>query len=164
MRVGFGYDVHRLVEGRALILGGVDIPYEKGLLGHSDADVLTHAIMDSLLGAAGAGDIGRHFPDSDPLYKGISSLVLLSRVRGILAQKGFTVGNIDSVIVARAPRLAPFLEEMKARLGEALGTDPGRINVKATTTEGLGFTGTGEGIAACATSLLFTRGHGGRSS
>ena len=156
MRVGLGYDVHRLVEGRALVLGGVNIPYQKGLLGHSDADVLTHAIMDSLLGAAGAGDIGRHFPDSDPCYKGISSLVLLSRVREILAQKGFEVGNIDAVILAQAPRLALFMEEMKTRLAEALRIDPSRVNVKATTTEGLGFTGTGEGIAAYATSLILT--------
>ncbi|OPZ75255.1 MAG: 2-C-methyl-D-erythritol 2,4-cyclodiphosphate synthase [Firmicutes bacterium ADurb.Bin456] len=164
MRIGFGYDVHRLVEGRALILGGVAIPHQKGLLGHSDADVLTHAVMDSLLGAAGAGDIGRHFPDSDPLYKGISSLVLLCRVQEILARRGFSVGNIDSVIVAREPRLAPFLGEMEARLGEALGAGPGRINIKATTTEGLGFTGTGEGIAAYATSLLVTGEPGGQGS
>jgi 2-C-methyl-D-erythritol 2,4-cyclodiphosphate synthase len=157
LRVGFGYDVHRLVEGRALVLGGVNIPYQKGLLGHSDADVLTHAIMDSLLGAAGAGDIGRHFPDSDPRYRGISSLVLLSRVEEILAQKGFVVGNIDAVVVARAPRLAPFIEKMETRLAAALRADPARVNVKATTTEGLGFTGAGEGIAAYATSLLLTK-------
>jgi len=156
LRVGFGYDVHRLVEGRALVLGGINIPYQKGLLGHSDADVLTHAIMDSLLGAAGAGDIGRHFPDSDPRYKGISSLVLLSRVAEILVQKGFVVGNIDAVVVAQAPRLAPFLEQMETRLAAALRIDPARVNVKATTTEGLGFTGGGEGIAAYATSLLLT--------
>lgn len=156
LRVGFGYDVHRLVEGRALVLGGVNIPYQKGLLGHSDADVLTHAIMDSLLGAAGAGDIGRHFPDSEPRYKGISSLVLLSRVKKILAQKGFVVGNIDAVVVAQAPRLAPFIEKIETRLAEALRADPARVNVKATTTEGLGLTGAGEGIAAYATSLLLT--------
>ncbi len=162
MRVGLGYDVHRLVEGRALVLGGVNIPYQKGLLGHSDADVLTHAIMDSLLGAAGAGDIGRHFPDSDPCYKGISSLVLLSRVREILAQKGFEVGNIDAVILAQAPRLAPFLEEMKTRVAEALRIGPAQVNVKATTTEGLGFTGAGEGIAAYATSLILAGVSGGR--
>jgi 2-C-methyl-D-erythritol 2,4-cyclodiphosphate synthase len=158
--VGFGYDVHRLVEGRALVLGGVNIPYQKGLLGHSDADVLTHAIMDSLLGAAGAGDIGRHFPDSDPRYKGISSLVLLSRVGEILAQRGFVVGNIDAVVVAQAPKLAPFIAEMESRLAAALRVDPARVNVKATTTEGLGFTGGGEGIAAYATSLLLAEAPG----
>ncbi len=154
MRVGFGYDVHRLVEGRALVLGGVNIPYQKGLLGHSDADVLTHAIMDSLLGAAGAGDIGRHFPDSDPRYRGISSLVLLSRVEEILAQKGFVVGNIDAVVVARAPRLAPFIEKMETRLAAALRADPARVNVKATTTEGMGFEGGGEGASASAVATL----------
>lgn len=154
MRVGFGYDVHKIVEGRPLVLGGVNIPYEKGLLGHSDADVLTHAIMDALLGAAGAGDIGRHFPDSDRQYKGISSLILLSRVRDILAQKGLTVGNIDSVIVAQAPKLAPFMEEMKINVAEALRIKPAQVNVKATTTEGLGFAGSGEGIAAYAVAMI----------
>lgn len=154
MRVGFGYDVHRLVEGRPLVLGGVNIPYEKGLLGHSDADVLAHAIMDALLGAAGAGDIGRHFPDSDRQYKGISSLTLLSRVRDILAQKGLAVGNIDSVIVAQAPKLAPFMEEMKSKVAESLRIKPTQVNVKATTTEGLGFTGAGEGIAAYAVAMI----------
>lgn len=154
MRVGFGYDVHKIVEGRPLVLGGVNIPYEKGLLGHSDADVLTHAIMDALLGAAGAGDIGRHFPDSDRQYKGISSLILLSRVRDILAQKGLAVGNIDSVIVAQAPKLAPFMEEMKINVAEALRIKPAQVNVKATTTEGLGFAGSGEGIAAYAVAMI----------
>lgn len=154
MRVGFGYDVHKMVEGRHLVLGGVDIPYKKGLLGHSDADVLTHAIMDALLGAAGAGDIGRHFPDSDGQYKGISSLLLLSRVRDILAQRGLTVGNIDSVIVAQAPKLAPFMEEMTINVAESLGIKPSQVNVKATTTEGLGFAGSGEGIAAYAVAMI----------
>ncbi|MCG9969119.1 2-C-methyl-D-erythritol 2,4-cyclodiphosphate synthase [Pelotomaculum terephthalicicum JT] len=154
MRVGFGYDVHRLVAGRPLVLGGVNIPYEKGLLGHSDADVLAHAVMDALLGAAGEGDIGRHFPDSDQQYKGISSLNLLSRVGHVLAAKGLTVGNIDSVVVAQAPKLAPFIGEMKVRMAESLLIEPGRVNVKATTTEGLGFTGTGGGIAAYAIALV----------
>jgi len=146
--------VHRLVAGRPLVLGGVNIPYEKGLLGHSDADVLAHAVMDALLGAAGEGDIGRHFPDSDQQYKGISSLNLLSRVGHVLAAKGLTVGNIDSVVVAQAPKLAPFIGEMKVRMAESLLIEPGRVNVKATTTEGLGFTGTGGGIAAYAIALV----------
>lgn len=154
MRVGFGYDVHRLVDGRPLILGGVEIPYDKGLLGHSDADVLVHAVMDALLGAAGAGDIGRHFPDSDDRYKGISSLTLLSRVGEVLHEKGFAVGNIDAVVVAQQPKLAPYIEAMELNLAKALSIDPARINVKATTTEGLGFTGTGEGIAAYGTALI----------
>lgn len=154
MRVGFGYDVHRLVDGRPLILGGVEIPYDKGLLGHSDADVLAHAVMDALLGAAGAGDIGRHFPDSDDRYKGISSLTLLSRVGEVLHEKGFAVGNIDAVVVAQQPKLAPYIEAMELNLAKALSIDPARINVKATTTEGLGFTGTGEGIAAYGTALI----------
>jgi len=154
LRVGFGYDAHRLVAGRPLVLGGVNIPYEKGLLGHSDADVLAHAVMDALLGAAGEGDIGRHFPDSDPQYKGISSLSLLSEVAHILARKGLTVGNIDSVIVAQKPKLAPFMDEMKIKIAEALQIDPDRLNVKATTTEGLGFTGAGEGIAAYAIAVV----------
>lgn len=154
MRVGFGYDVHRLVNGRPLILGGVEIPYEKGLLGHSDADVLVHSVMDALLGAAGAGDIGRHFPDSDERYKGIKSLILLSQVGEILNEKGFSVGNIDAVVVAQQPKLAPYMEEMKLNMAKALAIDPARINVKATTTEGLGFTGTGEGIAAYGTAII----------
>ena len=154
MRVGFGYDVHRLVEGRPLVLGGVKIPFEKGLLGHSDADVLIHAVMDALLGAAGAGDIGCHFPDTDDRYKGVSSLVLLARVADVLNEKGFTVGNIDAVVVAQKPKLAPYMEEMKLKMAQALGINPARLNVKATTTEGLGFTGTGEGIAAYGTALL----------
>ncbi|MCL6634823.1 MAG: 2-C-methyl-D-erythritol 2,4-cyclodiphosphate synthase [Peptococcaceae bacterium] len=154
MRVGFGYDVHRLVEGRPLVLGGVNIPFAKGLLGHSDADVLTHAIMDSLLGAAGAGDIGRHFPDSDRQYRGIKSLELLSRVRDMLEQKGLEIVNIDSVIVAQAPKLSPYLAEMASKVAATLGIAPSRVNVKATTTEGLGFTGSGGGIAAYAVCLL----------
>lgn len=148
MRFGIGYDVHRLAEGRKLILGGVDIPYEKGLLGHSDADVLVHAIMDALLGAAAEGDIGRHFPDSDDKYRGISSLLLLSEVRKILANKGYKVINVDSIIVAQKPKLAPYIGEMQENISQTLQVDCSCINIKATTTEGLGFAGTGEGIAA----------------
>lgn len=154
MRVGFGYDVHRLVEGRPLVLGGVLIPHEKGLLGHSDADVLVHAIMDALLGAAGAGDIGRHFPDSDRRYKGASSLALLSRVKEILAAKNLEIENIDSVIVAQAPKLAPYIERMVSALAKTLEIKPEQVNVKATTAEGLGFTGRGEGISAYAVALV----------
>jgi len=155
LRVGFGYDVHRLVEGRPLVLGGVRIPYEKGLSGHSDADVLAHAVMDALLGAVGAGDIGRHFPDSDRRYEGISSVVvLLSRVKEVLATESFEVVNIDSVIVAQTPKLAPYLGKMAAIMAGVLQIKPNRVNVKATTTEGLGFTGTGEGIAAYAVALV----------
>jgi 2-C-methyl-D-erythritol 2,4-cyclodiphosphate synthase len=145
------------VEGRALILGGVDIPWEKGLLGHSDADVLTHALMDALLGAAGLGDIGRHFPDSDPAYSGISSLVLLERVMDRLTEAGWTLGNGDVTVVAQQPKLAPYLEQMRENLSAAMGTDRDRLNLKATTEEGLGFTGTGEGIAAHAVVLLERR-------
>ncbi|OAT85190.1 2-C-methyl-D-erythritol 2,4-cyclodiphosphate synthase [Desulfotomaculum copahuensis] len=160
MRTGFGYDVHRLVEGRPLILGGVNVPYFRGLAGHSDADVLVHAVMDALLGAAGAGDIGRHFPDSDPRYAGISSLLLLEKTAHILAERGFKVHNIDAVVVAQAPKLAPYIPEMETNMTRVLGLDPGRVNVKATTTEGLGFTGAGEGIAAHAVASLegFDRG------
>lgn len=154
MRVGIGYDVHKMVEGRALVLGGVNIPNEKGLLGHSDADVLAHAIIDALLGAAGEGDIGKHFPDSDMKYRGISSLILLSKVRELLKVKGLEILNIDSVIIAQEPRLAPYREEMTANIAETLGISLDRVNVKATTTEGLGFTGTGEGIAAYAVTML----------
>jgi len=157
VRVGFGYDVHRMVEGRPLVLGGVNIPYEKGLLGHSDADVLTHAIMDALLGAAGAGDIGRHFPDSDGQYKGISSLLLLSRVRELLQKKGLNIVNIDSVIVAQKPKLASYMEAMTLNVAESLGVKPSQVNVKATTTEGLGFAGAGEGIAAYAVAMIIHR-------
>jgi len=154
LRAGLGYDVHRLEEGRQLILGGVKIPHKKGLLGHSDADVLTHAVMDALLGAAGSGDIGRHFPDSDSRYKGISSLKLLSGVRELLEEKGLVVVNIDSVIIAQEPKLAPYMAEMEVRLAQALGISAEQVNVKATTTEGLGFTGTGEGIAAHAVAVV----------
>lgn len=154
MRVGIGYDVHRLKEQRSLILGGVDIPYERGLLGHSDADVLVHAIMDALLGAAGLGDIGRHFPDSDPRYKGISSIKLLREVAGKLARQGFQPGNIDAVIVAEAPKLAGYIPQMEANIAGALGLAADLVNIKATTTEGLGFTGLGQGIGAQAVAMV----------
>ena len=154
MRIGTGYDVHRLTEDRLLILGGVTIPYEKGLLGHSDADVLVHAIMDALLGAAALGDIGKHFPDSDPKYKGISSMKLLGHVRELLEQNGYLVGNIDSTIVAQAPKLASYLPQMIGNIAEVLGIDASQVSVKATTEERLGFTGSGEGIAAQAVCLL----------
>ena len=154
MRIGHGYDVHRLVEGRKLILGGVDIPHEKGLLGHSDADVLTHAIMDALLGAAALGDIGKLFPDNDPAYAGADSLVLLEWVGERLTQAGYRVGNIDATILAQRPKLAPHIPQMRANLAARLGLNPDQISVKATTEEGLGFTGAGEGMAAHAVCLL----------
>ncbi|MDI9568277.1 MAG: 2-C-methyl-D-erythritol 2,4-cyclodiphosphate synthase [Bacillota bacterium] len=154
MRVGIGYDVHRLEEGRPLILGGVTIPSPVGLLGHSDADVLTHAIMDALLGAVGKGDIGRHFPDTDPALEGVGSLFLLERVMAEVEAGGFVPVNVDTVIIAQAPNLAPYTAAMQERLAPILGLEPGRINIKATTTEGLGFTGRGEGIAAQAVVLL----------
>ncbi len=154
MRIGTGYDVHRLVEDRALILGGVVIPYEKGLLGHSDADVLLHAIMDALLGAAALGDIGKHFPDNDEHYKGISSMALLKEVKKLLDEELFIVENIDSTVIAQRPKLAPYLQEMRENIAGALGIDVSQVNVKATTEEGLGFTGTGEGIASQAVCLL----------
>jgi len=154
MRIGHGYDVHRLVEGRKLIVGGVDIPHEKGLLGHSDADVLLHAICDAILGALGEGDIGKHFPDSDPAYKGISSLKLLRHVVALAAGKGYGVGNVDATVVAQRPKLAPFIPDMVAHLAEACAVETGRINVKATTTETLGFEGRMEGISAHAVVLL----------
>ncbi len=157
-RVGNGYDVHRLVEDRKLILGGVEIPYEKGLLGHSDADVLVHSIMDALLGACGESDIGKHFPDNDAAYKGISSLLLLDKVRDILCTKGYTIGNIDSIIVAERPKLAPYIDEMKKRIAGILQLDMDCIGIKATTTEGLGFAGNGEGIAAYAVANIFKKG------
>jgi 2-C-methyl-D-erythritol 2,4-cyclodiphosphate synthase len=150
MRIGTGYDVHRLVEGRKLVMGGVEIPNEKGLLGHSDADVLLHAICDALLGAAGLGDIGRHFPDTTPKYKGISSLILLSEVHRLLADAGFRVNNIDATIVAERPKMAPYIQTMVANIASTVKTDRSAVNVKATTTEGLGFEGKGEGIAAYA--------------
>ena len=154
LRIGHGYDVHRLTEGRVLILGGVDIPYEKGLLGHSDADVLTHAVMDALLGAAALGDIGKLFPDSDAAYKGISSIELLKRVKARLAEAGFEAVNLDATILAQAPKLAPYRDEMRGSIACALGIPASRVSVKATTEEGLGFTGSGEGIAAHAVALL----------
>lgn len=154
MRIGHGYDVHRLVPGRALILGGVDIPFETGLLGHSDADVLLHAISDAILGAIGAGDIGRHFPDSDPAYKGISSLLLLEQVMALADRQGYRIGNVDATIVAQRPKLAPYIMAMRDNIAAALGCDASRVNVKATTTEELGFAGRQEGIAAYSVALL----------
>ncbi len=154
MRIGTGYDVHRLTGERKLILGGVDIPYERGLAGHSDADVLLHAIMDAMLGAAALGDIGAQFPDTDESYKGISSLILLERVGELLADNRFAVSNIDSTIIAQAPKLRPYIDEMRKNIAEALSLDISAVSVKATTEEGLGFTGKGEGIAAQAVCLL----------
>ena len=154
MRIGQGYDVHRLTEGRKLILGGVEIPYEKGLLGHSDADVLIHAVMDALLGAAALGDIGQHFPDTDPAYKGISSIELLGKVGALLEEKGYVIENIDATIIAQRPKLASYRPQMEENIAEALHLDPSRVSVKATTEEGLGFTGSGEGIASQAITLL----------
>ena len=154
MRIGMGYDVHKLTEGRKLIMGGVEIPYEKGLLGHSDADVLLHAVMDALLGAAALGDIGKHFPDTDDAYKGISSIELLKKVGGLLEENCFFIENIDATIIAQAPKMRPHIDTMRANIAEALGIDMGQINVKATTEEGLGFTGSGEGISAQAVCLL----------
>ena len=154
MRIGHGYDVHRLGEGRKLILGGGEIPFEKGLLGHSDADVLAHAVMDALLGAAALGDIGKLFPDSDPAYSGADSLVLLRRVAEVLAEHGYGIGNVDATVLAQRPKLAPYIPEMRERLAAAMGVGPGQVSVKATTEEGLGFTGTGEGIAAHAVALI----------
>lgn len=154
VRIGHGYDVHRLTEGRKLILGGVEIPYELGLLGHSDADVLTHAVMDALLGAAGAGDIGQMFPDSDPAYAGADSIKLLRQVVISIKEKGFTVENVDGTIIAQRPKLAGHIPEMRARLAQCLEVQQNRVNVKATTEEGLGFSGAGEGIAAHAVCLL----------
>lgn len=157
MRIGMGYDVHKLTADRQLILGGVDIPYEKGLLGHSDADVLIHAIMDALLGAAALGDIGRHFPDTDPAYKGISSLKLMTHVAGLLKENHYEVGNIDATIIAQRPKLAPYIQTMRENMARALDIDLSKISVKATTEEGLGFTGEGLGIAAQAICMLFER-------
>ena len=154
LRIGHGYDVHRLVPGRPLILGGVEIPWEKGLLGHSDADVLTHAVMDALCGAAKLGDIGKIFPDTDPRYAGISSLELLRQVAALLAEGGWTVGNIDATLLAQAPKVGPFRREMEANLAAALGIGTDQVNVKATTEEGLGFTGDSSGMAAHAVALL----------
>lgn len=154
MRIGHGYDVHRLVEGRKLILGGVEIPFEKGLLGHSDADVLAHAVMDALLGAAALGDIGKLFPDSDPAYEGADSLKLLERVAEVLGEHGYAVGNVDATVLAQRPKLAPHIPLMRKRLAAAMGVEPDRVSVKATTEEGLGFTGAGAGIAAHAVALI----------
>ena len=154
MRIGHGYDVHKLVEGRRLILGGVEIPYEKGLLGHSDADVLTHAIMDAILGALGEGDIGRHFPDTDGKYKDISSIHLLTLVKKIMDTHGASVGNVDATLVLQRPKIAPFIEGMRRNIAFALSCDESRVNIKATTEEHLGFTGSGEGAAAHAVALL----------
>ena len=158
VRIGHGYDVHRLVAERKLILGGVEVPYELGLLGHSDADVLTHAVMDALLGAAALGDIGKHFPDTDPAYKGADSLKLLDHVMELLAQKGWRVGNVDATIVAQRPKLASFLPQMKENLAARMGVDPDQVNVKATTEEKLGFTGSGEGMAVHAVALIEKNG------
>ena len=154
MRIGMGYDVHKLVENRDLILGGVKIPYSLGLLGHSDADVLLHAIMDSLLGAAALGDIGKHFPDSDDRYKGISSVELLKYVGSLLKENDWLIENIDSTIIAQKPKMAPHIENMRKNISEALNIDIGQINVKATTEEGLGFTGEGKGISSQSICLL----------
>ena len=154
MRIGMGYDVHRLTEGRPLIMGGVEIPYEKGLLGHSDADVLLHAVMDALLGAAAMGDIGKHFPDTDPAYRGVSSLELLKRVGQLLEESCFLVENIDATIIAQAPKMRPYIDRMRQNIADVLKIDISQINVKATTEEGLGFTGSGEGISAQAVCLL----------
>lgn len=154
IRIGQGYDVHRLTEGRKLILGGVDIPHEKGLLGHSDADVLTHAICDALLGAAALGDIGKNFPDSDEKYKGIDSLLLLAEVGKKLAARGCSVNNIDATVIAQAPKISPFIEEMRRNIAESLGISVDTVSIKATTEEGLGFTGNKEGISAMAVALI----------
>lgn len=154
MRIGMGYDVHRLVEGRDMIIGGVKIPYEKGLLGHSDADVLLHAISDALLGAAALGDIGKHFPDTDPAYKGISSMVLLEKVGELLEEKSFLIENIDATIIAQAPKMRPHIDTMRENIARALKIEITQVNVKATTEEGLGFTGNGEGISSQAICIL----------
>lgn len=154
MRVGLGYDVHKLVEGRKLIIGGVDVPHETGLLGHSDADVLVHAVMDSILGALALGDIGKHFPDTDEKYKGSDSIKLLEFVYNLIRGKGYVIGNIDCTIIAQSPKMAPYIEKMRNNIAKALNTDINNINVKATTEEGLGFTGNKQGIAAQSICLL----------
>ncbi|NLZ81917.1 MAG: 2-C-methyl-D-erythritol 2,4-cyclodiphosphate synthase [Clostridiales bacterium] len=156
MRIGMGYDVHKLTEGCDLIIGGVKIPYDKGLLGHSDADVLVHAIMDALLGAAGLGDIGKHFPDTDDEYKGISSILLLEKVGVLISKEFYIIGNIDATIIAQQPKLRPYIDEMVGNIANALGISRNQVNVKATTEEGLGFTGAGEGISSQAIVLLET--------
>ncbi|SET73031.1 2-C-methyl-D-erythritol 2,4-cyclodiphosphate synthase [Natronincola peptidivorans] len=157
MRIGLGYDVHRLVEDRKLIIGGVDIPFEKGLMGHSDADVLLHAIKDALLGAGALGDIGKHFPDTDEQYKGANSLELLEEVASFLLKKGYIINNVDAVIIAEKPKMAPYVQSMRENIAAALNVSIHQINVKATTTEGLGFTGSGEGIAAQAIASIVVR-------
>lgn len=157
MRIGHGYDVHRLVPERKLILGGVELPFEKGLLGHSDADVLAHAVMDALLGAAALGDIGQLFPDSDPAYEGADSLALLRRVTEVLAEHGYRIGNVDATVLAQRPKLAPHIPAMREKLAVAMGIDLDQVSVKATTEEGLGFTGAGEGIAAHAVALIMNQ-------
>ncbi len=156
MRIGFGYDVHRLEEGYDLIIGGVKIPYEKGLVGHSDADVLSHAISDALLGAAALGDIGKHFPDTDPAYRGADSILLLKQVGEMLTKRGFLIENIDATIIAQAPKMRPYIDQMRQCLSQALELEIDQVNVKATTEEGLGFTGEGKGISAQAVCLLTT--------
>ena len=156
MRIGTGYDVHRLVEGRKCIIGGVEIPHEKGLSGHSDADVLLHAVMDALLGAAALGDIGKHFPDTEETYRGISSLELLKKVGDLLEEHTFLIENIDATIIAQAPKMRPHIDKMRENIARALGLEPAQVSVKATTEEGLGFTGSGEGISAQAVCLLTT--------
>lgn len=154
MRIGHGYDVHRLVEGRKLIMGGVGIPWEKGLLGHSDADVLLHAIADAILGAIGEGDIGKHFPDTDPAFKGADSMKLLAHVMGVADNRGYCLGNLDATIIAQKPKMAPHIQQMRENIAFVLKASVGQVNVKATTEEGLGFTGSGEGISAHAVVLM----------
>ncbi len=154
IRVGTGYDVHRLTEGRDLILGGVTIPHTRGLLGHSDADVLIHAVMDALLGAAALGDIGKHFPDTDPKYAGISSILLLQHVAALLRTEGYCIGNVDATIIAQKPKVGPYLNEMREKMAEAMGIDVDRVSIKATTEEHLGFTGREEGISSQAVCLI----------
>jgi len=158
MRIGHGYDVHRLVEGRKLIMGGVDIPHEKGLLGHSDADVLLHAIADAILGALGEGDIGRHFPDTDPAFKGADSLKLLAHVMTMADERGYVLGNLDATIIAQCPKMAPHIPVMCDNIARVLNSTAGQVNVKATTEEGLGFTGSGEGISAHAVVVILKKG------
>lgn len=154
IRIGHGYDVHRLTENRDLVIGGVKIPYEKGLLGHSDADVLVHAILDAALGALGEGDIGKHFPDTDDRFKGINSMILAENVASLLKSKSYEVGNIDATVVAQRPKLSPYIEEMRANIAKVFNVTPDRVNIKATTEEKLGFTGSGEGISAHAVCLI----------
>jgi 2-C-methyl-D-erythritol 2,4-cyclodiphosphate synthase len=157
IRIGFGYDAHRLVVGRDLIIGGVNIPYDLGLQGHSDADVLIHAVCDALLGAASLGDLGRHFPDTDPELEGVSSVVILKRVAGMIRNEGYELQNLDTTVVTEAPKLAPYIDTMIATIADALEVNPRQVNVKATTTEGMGFTGRGEGMAAYAVAVLTVR-------